>query len=100
MTKQQFTKLMNEFISLKKDAENLNTAFRKLEPDFNYISFGRYETLVLDALKVAMNDDSDWIGYWVYECDCGKRDMKVTDKGKKVPMKTISNLYDCIVNVG
>jgi len=46
-----------------------------------------------------MNDKSEWISYWLYELDCGKEaeKLKVTDKnGKTIPMKTISNLYDCI----
>ena len=100
MNKEQFTKLVSELVSIKQDEDSLNKALQKFEPDFNYICFGRYETLVVRSLELAMNDTSSWISYWLYDCDCGKNPMKVTNKkGKRVPMKTISNLYDCIVNV-
>lgn len=100
MNKETFTKLIKELVSIKQDEDNLNQAFKKFEPDLNYIGFGRYETLVVRALEFAMNDTSSWISYWLYDCDCGKNPMRVTDKqGKKVPMKTISNLYDCIIKV-
>lgn len=99
MKKQEFIKIITELVSIKKDEENLCKAFAKFEPDFNYISFGRYENLVVRSLEFAMNDTSNWISYWLYDCDCGKTDGRVTDKnGKKIPMKTISNLYDCIIN--
>ena len=96
MTKKQFTKLMTELVSLKRDEDKLNEAFRKFEPDFNYICFGRYETLVVNALEIAMDDTSEWISYWLYECDCGRKPMKVTEKGKKLPCKTISDVYNLI----
>lgn len=100
MNKKEFIKLVSELVSIKQDEDNLNKALQKFEPDFNYICFGRYETLVVRALEFAMNDTSSWISYWLYDCDCGKKPMKVTDKqGKRVPMKTISNLYDCIIKV-
>lgn len=91
---------MTELVSIKKDEDILNDVFKKFEPDFNYISFGRYETLVVRSLESAMEDTSGWISYWLYDCECGKKSLgKVTNKeGKNIPMKTISNLYDCIIN--
>ena len=99
MNKETFIKLMTELVSIKKAEDNLNKAIKKFEPDFSRLSFGRYETLVVDSLKFGMNDENDWISYWIYDCDMGKRDMKVTDKGgQKIPIKTLSNLYDLINN--
>lgn len=90
---------MSELLSLKKDEEALNKAFQKLNPDFNYISFGRMETLIVDAIKEAMGDKDDWIGYFIYELDWGNKAKKdsVQVKGKNVPCKTLENLYDLIV---
>jgi len=64
MTKKQFIKTMEGLLNIKKDEDNLNKAFKKFEPDFNYISFGRYEMLIVDTLKIAMDDDADWIEYF------------------------------------
>lgn len=100
MQKKEFTKIINELVSIKNDEENLNKAFKKFEPDFNYISFGRYETLIIRSLELAMNDTSKWISYWIYDCYRGKKDMLVKDKnGKKVPLKTPNDLYECIKNL-
>jgi len=99
MKKEQFIEIMKELISIRKDEKNLNEAFKKFEPDFNYICFGRYETLLVKILQIAMKDKSDWIGYWLYECDCGENKLvnSVKDKdGKKIPIKKLSDLYNCI----
>jgi len=101
MDKKTFIKLMQELVSIKEDEDNLNKAFKKFNPDFNYISFGRYEELVVKCLEQAMDDKNDWISYWLYELDCGKESkrLKVKDKkGKIIPTKTINDLYNIIEN--
>lgn len=99
MDRKQFTKIMQELVSLKSDEENLNQAFKRFEPDFNYICFSRHETLIVKCLEFAMQDKNNWISYWLYDCDCGKNNLKVTNKhGKRIPLKTISNLYNLIKN--
>ena len=92
---------MNEFIALRKDEDNVNKAMRKFNPDFGYFSLGRYETLFLQAMKEAMNDNSDWISYFVYDMSFGKdaKEKSVTDKnGKGIPIKTLDDLYNIIKN--
>ena len=97
MNKETFINLMTELVSIKKAEDNLNTAFKKLEPDFNNISFGRYEALVVRSLEFAMNDKYHWISYWVYDRNMGRSDRQVTSKdGKKIPIKTLIDLYNLI----
>ena len=97
MNKKQFVNIIKELVSIKRDEYNFNKAFKKLEPDFNYISFGRYENLIVRSLELAMNDTSKWIQYWLYECDYGRDTKnKVTINGKKVSIKTPEDLYNCI----
>ena len=100
MTKEQFKKLMSELISIKKDEDNLSKAFHKFEPDFKYVSFGRYEALVVESLKIAAKDDYHWISYYLYECDCGKRAMEVSTKTKTFKLKTLDQLCWLITNKG
>ena len=100
MTKKEFIKILTELVSLKKDEENLNKAFEKLEPEFNCVSFSRHESLIIRLLEIAMNDKSNWIEYWIYECDCGKDAEKggVRDKdGKDIPIKTMDDLYNLLI---
>jgi len=99
MKKQIFIKLMTELIKIKKDEDNLNNAFRKFEPDFNFISFGRYQTLIVNTLKEAINDEHDWISYWLYELNNGKEAKKNTvtnENGKNISIKTLNDLYNII----
>lgn len=99
MKKETFIKLMTELLSLKEDERTLQKEFRKIDPDFNYIRFGRHEDLIVHILKEAMDDKNEWIYYWLYELECGTKAIanSVTDKdGKKIPLKTLGNLYDLI----
>ena len=96
MNKETFIKLMTELVSIKKDGDNLNTALKNFEPDFSFISFGRYEDLVIKSLEFAMNDKDSWISYWIYDCDMGKKVRKVTINDKKIPNKTLTDLYNLI----
>lgn len=92
---------MKELVDIKDCEDGLNEAFKKFEPDFNYIGFGRYETLVVDSIKEAMDDKYDWISYWIYDLECGTKAKKktVTSKdGKNIPIKTLDNLYNIIKN--
>jgi len=89
---------MEKFIEIKENVENVNKALKVFEPDFNYLCFSKYEYIFLDALKEAMNDEYDWIDYFIYELNFGKKAKKdsVTEKGKNIPIKTIDNLYNLI----
>lgn len=99
MDKKHFVEIIKELVQLRKDADNLHEAFKVFNPDFNFISLGRCEDLIVKNLEYSMDDTSQWISYWLYETDCGKKNMGVTIDGKKVPMKTAENLFDCIKNV-
>jgi len=98
MTKQEFKKILSELVAIKKDEDNLNEAFKRFEPDFNYISFGRYETIIVDILRLVMNDKADWVGYFLYERNGEFTNKKIiTDKnGKKISFKNYTDLYDLI----
>ena len=97
MIKEQFIKTMNELMAIKKAEEKLNKAFKEFEPDFNYISFSRYETLVVKTLEIAMDDAGEWISYFLYETNCGTKGREITEKnGTKWILKTPKQLYDLI----
>jgi len=100
INRQKFKEIMQELLAIKEDEKKLNEAFKKFEPDFNYISFGRYETLLVKTLKEAMNDEFDWIGYFLYERE-GKFTKKniIKDKnGKNLPLRNYDDLYNLIIN--
>ena len=100
MNREQFTKILKDLIAIKKDEDNLNEAFKKFEPDFNFISFGRYETLVVKTLEIVMNDKADWIGYFLYERECKftKKNIIRDKNGKNLPFRNFDDLYNLITN--
>ncbi len=101
MDRKKFKELMRELIAIKQDEENLSKAFKKFEPDFNNISFGRYETLVLESLEEAMKDEHNWISYFLYDCLCGKDSKdRIKDKnGKVLSFSTLDELYSMIKRI-
>ena len=57
---------------------------------------------IVDLLNYLFRDAGDWIGYYVWELDCGK-DYKpgmITEKGgnKEIPLATIKDLYNLLTD--
>lgn len=100
LSREDFKKFMIDLIALKKDEEALNDAFKKFEPDFNYICFSRYETLVVKCLEKAMEDKYEYISYFLYERDAEFTKKKIIQdkKGKKIPFDNYDDLYNIIVD--
>ena len=97
---EQFERFMTEYLALLDDEEAASAALKKLDPDFNYLGFGRHSQLILEALKAAMGDKYDYISYWLYDLDRGKKWHKgsVTEKdGSDIPLKTLRQLFDHII---
>lgn len=99
----QFEEMINEIIELEKLEKDIDTAMKKLSPDFMGFSLIRPMSALVKLLSYSMSDTNEWISYWLYELDFGRKAVKntVTDKkGKNIPLKTISNLYDILTDTG
>jgi hypothetical protein len=95
--RKKFITMIGELRMIKEAEYNLNKAFKIFEPDFTFISFGRYETLVVRALEYAFKDKDGWISYFIYDLEFGKKWHKgsVTDKnGKDIQLKNANDLYN------
>ena len=54
--------------------------------------------LIIDALKTEMCD-SDWIDYYMYKLDFGRKDVKLKaydENGVEIPLSTPEDLYDLL----
>ena len=106
MTKEQFKKHLTRLVELKKEVEKVEDVMRKstLNDGFGgeLLGVDWYEDLSLKILSDAMDDKDQWIPYWIYDCELGTRKglyNSVKDRdGKKIPFKTINDLYNCIIN--
>ena len=100
MKYEQFKQLMIDLLKIKADAQELNKAFRKLDPDFNYISFSRYEELIVRAIKDALDDKAEWVEYFLYE-RYGKfsKEKIITVDKKKMAINSYKDLWYLITNI-
>lgn len=96
MTLPQLTKTIKGLQEMDKYTDALNTALKAFEPQFNFVSFGRYEALVVNTLKDAFDDKYNWIEYFIYDCEYGTKPKKVEIDGKKITLKTIKQLYNIL----
>lgn len=99
-SKEQFIKTMEEIKTLFDDIDNVHSAFKKLDPDFGGFCISRVDNMMMAILKIAMNDESDWISYYVYELEWGSKWKKGMVKiGRKdVALKTFEDLYSILTN--
>ena len=51
---------------------------------------------MIDLLVYLTGDDDEWIEYFIYELKWGSRDGNVKINNKKVPFKTIEDLWNVL----
>lgn len=103
MTYKQFEKHILKLKELTEERDKINNVLKKskLSDDFNEGLFGTtwFEVLATDILKDTFNDESDWIGYFIYDLSFGKTYKKgcvMSKEDKAIPLKTIKDLYNLI----
>jgi hypothetical protein len=102
LTKEKFIRALTELKSLEEDIDNVHVALQKLDPDFGGFYLSRVSTLIVNLLKDAMNDKYDYIDYFIYELEYGKKWKKgmITDKNKKdIKLQTAEDLYNYIIKI-
>lgn len=69
-----------------------------INSDFMYENL-RCAGTVLDILAAIFEDESDWISYYCFELDFGKRYEPgcVKKDGKNVPLATLEDLYNLLL---
>lgn len=95
ITKEQFTKLISEYLVQQKMIDNIEGIIGGRIYDWNIIEYGN--TLFETVLSLEFKDDAvDDIYWWLFE----KRfnpSLKMWDKeGNKVPTETIDDLYEIV----
>jgi hypothetical protein len=96
MNKEVFLKLMKDYKQLIDDIDNVHNAMKKLDPDFGGFCISRVEEFCSKVIKLSFDDKFEWISYYMYDLEWGKKYKKgsVTDKnGKNIPLKTLEDLY-------
>lgn len=101
MTKKQFCQHIKSLCEISEFAGKLEAALNEFSdremPSF--VSLTKLEVLIYNVIRDSIEDEDDWIGYWLWELNQGKDAKKCSVKidNKCVPIKTPENLYDLII---
>jgi len=91
---------MDDLQELFRIESDITDAFRKLDSDFNQISFGKFENIIVKLLEDVMRDDSEWISWWIYDADFGEKkhiaNSVTLAGGERFLLKSSGDLYDLI----
>lgn len=99
MSKESFCKVMDNYKSMFDFTDEMNELFDKYKMDGNIFPPLCTET-VIDLLEFIFNDKNQWISYWVWELEFGKRYEDVDVEGSDgciILLKTTEDLYDLLV---
>lgn len=100
MTLEQFTKYIEKIRLYYEVDKEVNSALNKLNDDFYNFSSSYSVITIVELLNFIFEDESDWLGYWLWELDFGKKynEGSVTLDGKNISLKTIEDLYNMLID--
>ena len=99
ISKETFVKTINDLKSLDDRMDAVYRAFKNLNPDFCGFYVTEVFDVVLDLLAEAMDDEEEWISYFVYDRNWLK-DFNIGDvevHGVPVVINSWEDVYDFIV---
>lgn len=95
MTKENFSALLD---AVKNHSNYICNLYRDYGIDFINSPVMEIESEITKYLKAQFNDSDDWISYWMWELDFGKkwRPGAVTFNGIDVPLGTVDDLWNLL----
>jgi hypothetical protein len=96
-----YEKFSNYLAKLQKDYEYMDKVTDILNTDMFYDNLGNSIDVAVDLLRTVMHDTGDWIGYWIYELDFGRKYKSgdvIDVNGVSVPFYSARELYDYLCN--
>lgn len=95
LTKKEFTDAMTAIVEQNAEDDIISKALNSICPVTCFYGTKYATEGLLNLLKSTMKDTYEWIEYWLYELECGEkyRAGSVTQDGKPIKLKTISDLY-------
>ncbi len=100
LTRKEKIDLINLFIEDKKGRDdlydNLKLSFGDCIESPLFAQLFATEDLALTYLKKLIGDEYDWLDWFIYENDCGKKGYEAGEKGNLKPVKTIEDILEII----
>lgn len=96
LTYEKFEEYMNDLKELIRKEDKLDDALKEMSPDFGGF-YTDAPSLIVELLEKIMNDENDWIGYYIWDTNWGK-DMNVIwdTNDNEIPFETIKDLYNVL----
>jgi hypothetical protein len=95
LNKKDFIKIMEDYKQLDDNIKNIDNAFKKLDIDFGGFALSPAHEIIGNLLKLSMEDENDWIGYYIYELNWGRKyeDGCIKDGDQNIKLQTLEDLY-------
>ena len=95
LTKKQFTDAMTAIVEQNAEDDRISKALSSICPDSCFYDTKYATKALIYLLKSTMKDSYEWIEYWLYELDCGRKykPSSVTHDGKPTKLQSIGDLY-------
>jgi len=87
----------------RRDIDKLEKLDKRARTIWDYVGIEEnVGALIVDMLSYNLEliakkyDDTDWIEWWIYECDYGRREMEVIINDKSSTPRTVEDLWKLI----
>lgn len=94
LSKEQFVKYINHIIDLDESSKTLEKALQIFCNDRDFTGFFYSCEFELKFLKDLLDDENDWIEWWIYEGRENPEESSIECDGRKWVIKTPEDLYD------
>lgn len=104
ISKDTFIEYMQHICDYMEFDDKLNSVFRDYRRIFDDEADVMLPSVflidVVELLKAATNDEDDWIGYFIFELNCGKswKPGTVTQDDMDIPLGTTEDLWNVLVS--
>ena len=96
LTMKEFTDAMTAIVEQNAEDDRISKALSSVCTD-SYFYNTKYATKALiNLLKSTMKDTYEWIEYWLYDLECGRKwyaKCATDENGKAIKLQSISDLY-------
>lgn len=103
MNKEQFIELLTGVKEQMLHDEDCSKRLEKVFPDSSCLYYNTSLVInkVLAFVKEVMGDEEEWIEYFIYELDWGRKyeEGYVTENDKVIPLKSLSDLYKILEKI-
>ena len=100
LSKKMFVRTINFLEERDKQMDKINELFTKEFEDSIFYPYFKHEKMIVDILMEVMDDQGEWIEYYLYENDYGhdlKPDSVQEADGTPINITTPEKLYDFLV---